>query len=192
LTIPRCSSDAPPPHGPRPRGPARSRRAPQSRSPPSPADVVSSWAESHGRPARRPTVGGPRSRVRLRDPEAHRPGDPREQVGVVPVKVDEFVRCSTCDSAATRGIIDHFGGACPFCLSVIVKPKSTTDAVRLVEPRPTRIVPPSVKAKGVPAELDSIILKCLSYEPGGRYGIGREGQPWKRTQGIRSTESGGS
>jgi tetratricopeptide (TPR) repeat protein len=109
------------------------------------------------------------------------------------VKVDEFVRCPTCDSAATTDVIAHFSGACPYCLTML-RPGETLPAVRLPIDIERRIVPPSVKARGVPAELDSIILKCLSHNPADRYSnvaeMVKDLQNWKKGEAVDAHSRG--
>lgn len=84
------------------------------------------------------------------------------------------IRCSSCASAVPVDALPLFAGACPWCLGR-PKPYETRTI-----PAPPGYVPPAQDdgrrirpvdelAPGTPAELVSIIHKCLSHQPGDRY-----------------------
>lgn len=80
--------------------------------------------------------------------------------------------CTTCSKPITADVVDRFGGACPWCLSQFVKPEVETPApIRRndfdapIRPgKPVRQLAPDT-----PAELASIIERCLAFDPAKRY-----------------------
>jgi hypothetical protein len=100
-----------------------------------------------------------------------------------------MIRCQTCTREAPEWAVEHFTGSCPWCLASVRPLKRYREV--MVEPA---IVPPSVKVKGVPAELDSIILKCLSHNPGDRYAsvaeMVKDLQNWKKGEAVEAHSRG--
>jgi hypothetical protein len=100
-----------------------------------------------------------------------------------------MIRCATCTREAPEWAVQHFTGSCPWCLASVRPLKRYREV--MVEPE---IVPPSVKVKGVPAELDSIILKCLSHNPEDRYSsvaeMARDLRNWKKGEAVEAHSNG--